>query len=129
LQPFFLCYVKDSMNTQPKNETHKSRIHKGFEKQCIRQDNKPSDVKIKLPIAIKLPKNFKGKYKHHFTVSNSKWNGMNLKCLRNSFNILRVGGMYGKFTIDTTNGKYKLSMHGKSLLKKRRVKDLNKRLK
>ena len=58
---------------------HKSKLHKGFDKQCKRQDSKPYEVKIKLPIAIQLPKNFKGKYKHYFTVSNNKRNGMNLK--------------------------------------------------
>lgn len=108
------------MKTQDK---HKSKLHKGFEKQTLRQDNKPNEVKIKLPVAIQLPKNFKGKYKHFFTVSNNKWNGMNLKNLRNSFNIIRVGGMYGKFTI-TSEGKYKLSMHGKDLLRKRQAKKI-----
>lgn len=97
---------------------HKSKLHKGFDKQCKRQDSKPEKVKIKLPIAIQLPKNFKGKYKHYFTVYNNKWNGMNLKCIRRSFNTLIVGGMYGKFTINS-EGKYKLSGHGKSLLKKK----------
>lgn len=106
------------------NEKHKSKLHKGFEKQCKRQDNKPEEVKIKLPIAIKLPKNFKGKYKHYFTVFNSQWNGMNLKNIRNSFNINRVGGMYGKFTINS-EGKYKLSIHGKQLLKKKRLNKKN----
>lgn len=102
-------------------EKHKSKLHKGFDKQCIRQDNKPSEVKIKLPIAIKLPKNFKGKYKHFIKVHNSKWNGMNLKRLRSSFIIIRVGGMYSKFTI-TSEGKYKLSMYGKQLLRKKKLK-------
>lgn len=101
------------------DDKHKSKLHKGFDKQCKRQDCKPEQKKIKLPIAIKLPKNFKGKYKHYFRVTNSKWNGMNLKCIRSSFNIHRVGVMYGKFTINS-EGKYKLSFHGKSLLKKRR---------
>jgi len=100
---------------------HKSKLHNGFDKQCKRQDSKPSELKIKLPIAIQLPKNFKGKYKHYFTVSNNKWNGMNLKNLRNRFNIIRVGGMYGKFTINS-EGKYKLSMYGKQLLTKKKLK-------
>lgn len=42
-----------------------------------------------------------------------------LKKIRNSFNINIVGGMYGKFIVNS-EGKYKLSMHGKSLLKKKR---------
>lgn len=102
-------------------DKHKSKLHKGFEKQVQRQDNKPNELKIKLPIAVKLPKNFKGKYKHSITVYNSKWNGMNLKNLKNSFTILRVGGMYGKFIINS-EGKYKLSIHGKQLLKNKRQK-------
>jgi len=100
---------------------HKSKLYKGFEKQVIRQDLKPSDVEIILPNAIKLPKNFKGTYTHTLIVSNSKWNGMNLKCLRNSLHVNRVGGIYGKFTL-TKDGKYKLSIHGKSLLRKRKEK-------
>lgn len=100
---------------------HKSRLHIGFDKMCRRQDAKESDVKIKLPIAVNLPKNFKGKYKHYFTVSNSKWNGMNLKSLRSRFIINRVGGMYAKFYINP-NGKYQLSRHGKDILRKKREK-------
>jgi len=98
---------------------HKSKLYKGFEKQVARQDAKPSEVEIILPNAIELPKKFKGTYTHSLIVSNSKWNGMNLKVLRNKFIINRVGGMYGKFTL-TAAGKYKLSMHGKSLLRKRK---------
>lgn len=105
-------------------ENHKSKLHKGFDKQCKRQDSKPSDVKINLPVMVDLPKNFKGKYTHRIRVSNSKWNGMNLKCLRNRFNINRVGGMYGWFIIGS-DGKYKLSMHGKQILKKKRAKKNN----
>ena len=100
-------------------EKHKSKLHKGFEKQVKRQDGKPDDKEIILPIAVKLPKNFKGEYTHLIYVNNNKWNGMNLKKLRNSFTIIRVGGMYGKFTIDQ-NGKYKLSMYGKKILKKKK---------
>lgn len=106
------------------NDKHKSKLHKGFEKQVIRQENKPSDVKIKLPITIKLPKNFKGKYKHYFIVTNSVWNGMNLKQLRNSFNTSVVGGMYGKFSINS-EGKYILSRHGKDILRRKKLKISN----
>lgn len=98
---------------------HKSKLHKGFEKQVNRQNKKESEVKIKLPVAIKLPKNFKGKYKHYITVTNSKWNGTNLNCLNNSFTVHRVGDMYGKFSINQ-DGKYLLSIHGEQLLKKKR---------
>ena len=102
-------------------DKHKSKLHKGFLKQVARQECKPREVKIKLPTAINLPKNFKGTYKHFIKVSNSIWNGMNLVVLYNSFNTNKVGGMYGKFTI-TSEGKYKLSMYGKQLLKKKRAK-------
>lgn len=99
---------------------HKSKLLKGFEKQIVRQGEKPREVKIKLRVAIQLPKNFKGKYKHTLTVSNSNWNGMNLKQLRNNLTISRVGGMYGKFII-TAEGKYKLSRYGKDLLRRRKL--------
>jgi hypothetical protein len=102
---------------------HCSKLYLGFLKQVRRQDAKPSDVIIKLPCVIELPKKFKGSYIHCLEVSNSKWNGMNLKILRNRFNINRVGGMYGKFTI-TKEGKYKLSLHGKDLLRRRKLKQL-----
>lgn len=100
---------------------HKSKLHRGFIKQVIRQDKKPNEVKIKLPVAIKLPKNFKGKYKHSITVSNSKWNGMNLKCLCNSFSQTMPGWMYSKFSINK-DGKYMLSIHGKQVLKRKKLK-------
>lgn len=102
---------------------HKSKLHKGFEKQVKRQNNKPEKVKILLPIAIILPKNFKGKYKHMLVVSNTKWNGMNLKNIYNSFTIHQVGGMYGRFSINS-EGKYRLSMYGKQLLKRERDRKL-----
>lgn len=104
------------------DEKHKSKLHKGFIKQVSRQNAKPNKVKIKLPIAVKLPNNFKGKYKHSITVYNSQWNGMNLKNICNSFYINRVGGMYGKFSINA-DGKYLLSRHGKDLLRKRKLKN------
>jgi hypothetical protein len=103
------------------NIKHKSKLQLGFQKQVARQELKPGEVKIKLPIAIKLPNNFKGKYKHYFTVTNSVWNGMNLKNIYNSFSPLIVGGMYGKFTINN-DGKYILSRHGKDLLRKKKLK-------
>jgi len=103
---------------------HKSKLSKGFDKQVARQNKKPDEVKIKLPAAIQLPKNFKGKYKHFLTVSNSKWNGTNLNELANKLRpFTRVGGMYSKFTI-TSEGKYKLSMHGKDILRKKRAKKI-----
>ena len=102
-------------------EKHKSKLHKGFEKMCKRQIAKPRAVKIKLPVSNLLPKNFKGKYKHHIKVVNSIWNGMNLKELLYSFNTDKVGGMYRPFRIDS-NGKYKLSIYGKNVLRRKKNK-------
>lgn len=106
------------------NDKHKSKLQKGFAKQVTRQDLKPSYVKIKV-LPIVLSWNHKsGSYKplkQRFW--NNKWNGMNLKNLYNSFTVLIVGGMYGKFTING-EGKYKLSIHGKQLLKKKRAKKI-----
>lgn len=105
-------------------DKHKSKLHKGFIKQVIRQDQKPSEVKIVLPMAIDLPKNFKGKYKHHIKVRNNKWNGMNLKNICNSFNQVMPNWMYSKFSINQ-DGKYILSRVGQQLLKKKKLKTKN----
>lgn len=103
-------------------DKHKSKLHKGFIKQRQRQDKKDNEVSIKLIPIVLTYSHKKGKYvpvkiKHR----NNKWNGMNLKVLCNSFSILRVGGMYGKFTINK-EGKYKLSIYGKQLHKKLQLK-------
>lgn len=105
-------------------EKHKSKLQKGFEKQVKRQNEKEDVVYLDLPISVKLPKNFKGTYTHSIEVQNNKWNGMNLKKLRNSFIIHRVGGMYGRFSINE-NGKYILSRYGKELLKKKKARKQN----
>jgi hypothetical protein len=99
---------------------HKSKLHKGFERQRTRQDNKPCYVKVTVtPIVL----SWSCKHSEYKSLKqkfwNNKWNGMNLKNLCNSFTVTRVGGMYGKFTVNS-EGKYKLSMHGKDLLRKRR---------
>ena len=100
---------------------HKSKLHKGFNKMVIRQDAKESEVVINLPIAIKLPKRFKGEYIHSITVANSKWNGMNLKNLRNSFQQTMPGWFNSNRTV-TKEGKYKLSIRGKQYLNRKRAK-------
>jgi hypothetical protein len=106
-------------------DKHKSKLHKGFIKQVRRQDQKPSEIKINLPMAIELPKNFKGSYKHHIRVYNEKWNGMNLKKLCNSFSQVMPDWMYSKFAINS-EGKYILSRYGKEFLKKKKLKRENK---
>lgn len=99
---------------------HKSKLLLGFDKQCKRQNAKPSEVKIKLPIAIQLPKNFKGKYKHYMTVSNNKWNGMNLKNLRNNLVPTPKNSFNSYISIDS-NGMHKLSVRGKNILRKKKL--------
>ena len=106
-------------------EKHKSKSHKGFEKMYRRQSEKPQEVKIKFPVSELLPKNFKGKYKHYIKVTNSIWNGINLVCLKNSFNKdcfgrQIEGGIYGKFKI-SVEGKYQLSRYGQDILRRKKL--------
>jgi len=102
-------------------DKHKSKLHKGFLKQVKRQDLKPETVKI-IVIPILLTYSYKHseyrplKRKFH----NNKWNGMNLKNLYNRFTPTEVGCMYSKRSINK-EGKYILSFHGKSVLKKKRL--------
>ena len=103
------------------NQNHKSKLLLGFEKQCKRQDAKPNKVKIELPIAIQLPKNFKGKYKYSMTVSNSKWNGMNLKNLRRDL-VPTPKNSFNSYIHFDSNGMHRLSMRGKNILRKKKHK-------
>lgn len=100
---------------------HYSKLLKGFNKMVVRQEAKEEEVIIQLPTSIKLPKNFKGEYIHEIHVTNSRWNGMNLKELRNRLIVNKVGGMYSPFYINK-DGKYKLSLEGQRRLKKRKQK-------
>ena len=102
-------------------DNRKSKSHLGFEKMYRRQVAKPREVKLKFDVSSLLPKHLKGKHKYKIWVTNSIWNGMNLCNLLNRFTVHRVGGMYGKFSING-NGKYCLSRHGQDLLRKRRLK-------
>jgi len=107
------------------DEKHKSKLHKGFEKQVTRQLLKPRYKKITIEPQILSWSDKNGCYKPlKRKFYNTIWNGMNLNNLYNSFNTNRVGGMYGKFTINS-DGKYKLSIHGKQLLKKKRLNKKN----
>jgi len=106
------------------NDIHKSKLHKGFEKQVSRQDKKPEYVKITvMPVILSYNRKSSSYEPLKQRFWNNKWNGMRLKNLCNSFTILRVGGMYGKFTINN-EGKYKLSRHGMDLLRKKRQRKL-----
>lgn len=96
---------------------HSSKVYKGFCKMCLRQDNKPSDVSIALPVMIKLPLNFKGEYTHCINVSNNKWNGMNLKVLTSQV-FDRVDSYYAPFYVNPLTGKYSLTNKGKKRLLK-----------
>ena len=78
-------------------------------------------VVIELPIAIKLPKNFKGEYVHRITVQNSVWNGMNLKQLRNRLHPVMPNWFDSHRTVNE-NGRYSLSLKGKQYLKKKKEK-------
>lgn len=103
---------------------HKSKLHKGFTKQVLRQDDKPEFTKVKIVPHILSYSPKHGKYKPLKAIHrNNKWNGMNLKVIHNSFTVHRVGGMYGKFRINE-EGKYTLSGHGKQLLRKKRERKL-----
>ena len=106
------------------NPKHKSKLQLGFEKQRIRQDAKPEYVKIVIQPIILSWNTKHSEYrplKQRFW--NNKWNGMNLKKLCNSFTPVEVGCMYSKRKINS-EGKYILSFHGKSLLRKKKLKKL-----
>lgn len=103
------------------NPKHKSKLHKGFIKQCVRQNLKPSDVEIILPPAIDLPKRFKGFYTHTISVSNNKWNGMNLKNICNSF-VQTMPGWFNSHRSINKEGKYILSIRGKQYLNRKKSK-------
>jgi len=106
------------------NIKHKSKLHKGFEKQLTRQNLKPDFPKIVVKPIVLSWSGKHGKYKPlKQRFRNNKWNEMNLKDLYNSFTILIVGGMYGKFTINK-DGKYTLSRHGKDLLRKKKLRKI-----
>jgi len=110
------------MNAQKKimYYKHSSKLYKGFLKQVKRQENKLCEDVIELIQCVNLPKNFKGVYTHTIEVSNSRWNGMNLKVLTNKLYPLKsYGGMYSKFIL-TNEGKVKLSRYGKEILKKKK---------
>jgi hypothetical protein len=103
-------------------DKHKSKLHLGFLKQVQRQMNKPDYTKkVVSPVIL----SWSCKHSEYRPLKqkfwNNKWNGMNLKNIYNSFTILRVGGMYGKFTIND-NGKYRLSRYGKDLLRRKKLK-------
>lgn len=106
---------------------HSTRVYKGFCKMCKRQDEKLNDVSINLPVAIKLPKSFKGEYIHCINVSNNKWNGMNLKTLC-SQTFDRHNCYKSPFYLNPLTGKYSLSIAGKTKLKKLREKRNNQKL-
>lgn len=109
------------------NPKHKSKLHKGFEKQVSRQNNKPEYKKIIVQPIILSWSHKHSEYKplkQRFW--NNKWNGMNLKNLCNSFSQTQPDWMYSKVKINK-GGKYILSMHGKQILKRKKAKTIYKR--
>ena len=121
------------METKPKNPTYKywSKAYKGILKQMTRQQNKPTIAKV-VVYPIILSYNSKcGKYKplKRKYYNNRFRGGKGLDALHSDpyFNTVRsVNGMYTRCLVNRETGKYKLSIHGKQLLKKKREKRLNK---
>lgn len=101
-------------------DKHKSKLHKGFKKQVQRQDLKPDFAKVEINPIILSWDDDEGMYlplKAQYY--NRKWNGINLKNLYHSFTPVEPNSMYSKRRINK-EGKYTLSMHGKSILAKKR---------
>lgn len=68
------------------NPKYKSKLHKGFERQVLRQNEKPSIKYIDINPKILSFDEDEMKYSPlKKTVWNNKWNGMNLKNIANSF--------------------------------------------
>lgn len=104
-------------------DKHKSKLHKGFIKQVIRQDNKLSIVKVKIIPEILSYKD--GEYKPlKQKFFNNKWNGINLKDIYLSFIQVQPNWMYSKVRINK-EGKYILSIFGKNKLNKLKNKRSN----
>lgn len=104
------------------NHAHRSRLHKGFIKQVIRQDKKPSIKYIQIYPVILSYDTEEGKYLPLCKcVFNNKWNGMNLKNIRNSFQQTMPGWFNSHRSINK-DGKYILSIRGKRYFKKKSAK-------
>ena len=120
---FLFLFPPEKIKVMKIQDKHKSKLHKGFEKQVTRQDLKPSIAKVEIVPTILTYSSKRGEYiplKRKFF--NNKWNGINLNRLYSSFNCSRVGaGMYTEITINK-EGKYKLSMYGKQILHKKKLK-------
>lgn len=107
------------------NPKHKSKLHKGFEKQVARQDAKPSIKYIEVKPTILSYDEEEGKYLPlKKTVWNNKWNGMNLKNIANSFS-QTMPNWFNSHRRLTKNGKYKLSIRGKQYLNRKKSKLYN----
>lgn len=99
-----------------------TKLYIGYLKQCADQDAKPEISSIDTGL-----KSFdEEKYEYGPLMQkfwNNKWNGMNLKNLRNAARVPpSTGEYYSKFSINKETGKYRLSYDGKQRLRKRREK-------
>jgi len=117
------------MEAKPKNPTYKywSKTYKGILKQIARQQNKPAVAKV---IVYPIIESYSSKHNKYLPLRRKYYNntyrgGKGLDTLHSDkyFNTVRsVNGMYTRCLVDRVTGKYKLSTHGKSLLRKRREK-------
>ena len=105
------------------NPAHRSKLHKGFIKQVIRQNKKPSIKYIQImPVILSYDEEDGGGYKPLCkTVFNNKWNGMNFNNLCNMFQQV-MPNWFGSHRLINKHGKYILSMRGKQCLKRKKTK-------
>jgi len=106
------------------NPKHKSKLHKGFEKQVTRQNLKPEYVSIVIVPHILSYSSKHGEYrplKRKFW--NDRWNGMNLKNLCNSFYPVPPNS-FGSFR-RVKDGRYSLSIRGYQALQRKKARKLS----
>lgn len=117
------------METKPKNPNYKywSKLYKGILKQIARQENKPLVSKV---IVYPLIMSYSVKHSKYLPLKRKYYNnrfrgGKGLDAMHGDiyFNFVRsVNGMYTRCLVDRITGKYKLSTHGKQLLKSKKLK-------
>jgi len=111
------------MEMDPK---HKSKLHKGFDKMAARQDAKPQ-ISVRDTGLLSIDEN--GDSLEMLPLMqkfyNNKWNGMNLKCLRNRFAQTMPGWFNSRVSINK-DGKYFLNTRGKQHLRRKKINLLSK---
>jgi hypothetical protein len=103
---------------------HKSRLHKGLNKMVARQDAKPEFAYIQIiPIIMSFDEDDM-KYKPLRRIAwNNKWNGMNLKQVRNRLQPT-MPNWFNSYRRVNEDGKYSLSYKGKQHLNRKKAKNL-----